>query len=101
MVKAAQTYDYVVVGYGKSQEEALKEAERKLPHPINDPTLYGRLKTEDTMQVGPSVFKAEIKYDLKGTTAKEQGEARKAKQKSSSAGQDTSFALTRDLTDVL
>ncbi|MBI4450479.1 hypothetical protein HY642_00765 [Candidatus Woesearchaeota archaeon] len=95
----ATDYNYRIVGFGKDANEALHDAEQRLPHPVNETKRYERLHIQTPEKVGDK-YKVEICYDLQGEQV-EKVEAGKVLAKSSSFGPTDPFALTRDLSDMV
>ncbi len=95
-----QPYNYTVVGIGPDVKSALADAESKLPHPLNKPQLYGRLNTQEPIQIKDG-FKVAIMYDLLEDTVQTRGRSQQARARSSSYGPTDSFAVIRDISDIL
>ena len=93
-----QTYNYAVVGFGKTEQEALLDAESRLEFKVNEKDKYcSRFVQEGPISAGNDLIKYVIKYDLKTDAPRARIEAQKARAKSSSAGPESPFAYTRDL----
>ena len=91
----AKAYDYVVVGTGRTEAEALKTAEEKLPESISDTTFYARLRTGAAQQIGPKTYKVEIGYDVRGESPTTQAEGKRVRGEPSSFGSADLSARTR------
>ena len=56
-----------VLGYGKTEDDAVKDAESKLPYPIRDMEHYDTIHTGDPTRTSPAGrYKVEITYVLRG-----------------------------------
>lgn len=61
-------YDHNRVAYGETEEEALEEAEEKLPYPLDSEGAFERIRILDPVEVEgreEQMYKAEIMYDLR------------------------------------
>lgn len=88
-----QEFDYVIAGFGETAQDAMRDAEERLPHPLREPDKYGGFHVGNPTEVEGDQFKVEIGYNLPSP----EGTRKKTRRKSGSFGPTDTFAATRGL----
>ena len=95
-------YNHQVIGFGKTQESSLKDAEKKLDFRVEYHNNYCSLfKQEDPENVEGGKYKTIIRYSLKTDDEAARKVTEEARARPSSAGPVNDFSSTRDLTHLL